>query len=84
MANQKIIEAKQNIVNEIANNVKESATFVLFEYQGLTVSDMTILRRKLKETGSDLKIYKNTLRLVNFKNILKVYELLTLFSKVIL
>lgn len=61
MANQKIIEAKQNIVNEIANNVKESATFVLFEYQGLTVSDMTTLRRKLKETGSDLKIYKNTL-----------------------
>lgn len=61
MANQKIIEAKQNIVNEIATNVKESATFVLFEYQGLSVADMTVLRRKLKETGSDLKIYKNTL-----------------------
>lgn len=61
MANQKIIEAKQGIVNEIVDNVKNSSTFVLFEYQGLSVADMTSLRRKLRETGSDLKIYKNTL-----------------------
>lgn len=61
MANKKIIEAKQDIVNEIVNHVKESSTFVLFEYQGLSVSDMTKLRRTLRESGSDLKIYKNTL-----------------------
>lgn len=61
MANVKIIEKKQAIVDEIASKVKDSSSFVLFEYQGLTVSDMTELRRKLRETGSDLKIYKNTL-----------------------
>lgn len=61
MANAKIIERKQEVVNEIVNKVKESSSFVLFEYQGLTVSDMTELRRKLRENGSDLKIYKNTL-----------------------
>ncbi|MCI8445421.1 MAG: 50S ribosomal protein L10 [Bacilli bacterium] len=61
MANAKIIEKKQEVVKEIVNNVKESSSFVLFEYQGLTVSDMTELRRKLRESGSDLKIYKNTL-----------------------
>lgn len=61
MANAKIIEKKQEVVNEIVNKVKDSSTFVLFEYQGLTVSDMTELRRKLREADSDLKIYKNTL-----------------------
>lgn len=71
MANVKIIEKKQEVVNEIINKVNESSTFVLFEYQGLTVSDMTELRRKLRETGSDLKIYKNTLtrRALNSINI---------------
>lgn len=71
MANVKIIEKKQEVVNEIVNKVNESSTFVLFEYQGLTVSDMTELRRKLRETGSDLKIYKNTLtrRALNSINI---------------
>ena len=61
MANKKIIEAKQEIVEEISKHVNESATFVLFDYQGLSVSDMTTLRRKLRETGSDYKVYKNTL-----------------------
>lgn len=61
MASKKILEAKQEVVNEIVNHVNDSATFVLFEYQGLSVADMTSLRRKLKETGSELKIYKNTL-----------------------
>lgn len=61
MANQKILDKKQEIVNEIANTVKESKTVVLFEYQGLSVADMTELRRKLKATGSDVKINKNTL-----------------------
>lgn len=61
MANQKIIEKKQEIVNEIAEKIKESSSFVLFEYQGLSVSEMTELRRKLRESGSELKVYKNTL-----------------------
>ena len=61
MANQKILEKKQAVIDEIANHAKESNAFILFEYQGLTVADMTELRRKLRESDSDLKIYKNTL-----------------------
>ena len=61
MANQKILEKKQVVIDEIANHAKESNAFILFEYQGLTVADMTELRRKLRESDSDLKIYKNTL-----------------------
>ena len=47
MANIKIIEQKANVVDEIVNKVKEANTAVVFEYQGLT--------------GSDYKVYKNTL-----------------------
>lgn len=61
MANQKILDRKQEVVDEIKKNVEESSSFVFFDYQGLAVADMTELRRKLRETGSDLKIYKNTL-----------------------
>ena len=61
MANQKIIERKQEIVNEIADKLKDSTSYVLFEYRGLTVSETNELRRKLKESDSEFKIYKNTL-----------------------
>lgn len=61
MANVKILERKQSIIDEIATKAKESASVVLVDYQGLTVTETNELRRKLKETGSDLKVYKNTL-----------------------
>ena len=61
MANIKIIEQKANVVDEIVNKIKEANTAVKFEYQGLTVTETNELRRKLRETGSDYKVYKNTL-----------------------
>ena len=61
MANQKILEKKQDIINEIAEKTKNSSSVVIFEYQGLTVEDTNRLRRLLKENNSEFKIYKNTL-----------------------
>ncbi len=61
MASTKILEAKKEVVNEIVGKVEASETFVVFEYQGLTVAEMTELRKALKESGSELKVYKNTL-----------------------
>ena len=61
MANQKILDRKQGIIDEVSEKVKESASFVAFEYQGLTVAETNELRRNLRESGSDFKIYKNTL-----------------------
>lgn len=61
MANKKILEGKQQIIDEITSKAKEAAGFVVFEYQGLTVAETNELRRQLRETGSELKIYKNTL-----------------------
>ena len=71
MANIKIIEKKQSVVDEISNKVKETASVVIFEYQGLTVTETNELRRKLRESNSDFKVYKNTLttRAMNSLNI---------------
>lgn len=61
MANQKILDQKQLVIDEIAKNVQESNSFIFLENHGLTVSETMELRRSLRESGSELKIYKNTL-----------------------
>ena len=33
----------------------------MFDYRGLSVSEVTELRKKLRENGADYKVYKNTL-----------------------
>ncbi len=61
MANVKILEKKQQIVDEIADKVKNSSSVVLFEYRGLSVAEMMEVRRNLRENEAELKVYKNTL-----------------------
>lgn len=61
MASKKILEQKQAVVKEIADKLGNSKTFLLLNYQGLTVAEFAELRRSLREVGSDVKIYKNTL-----------------------
>ena len=61
MASQKILAQKQLVIDEIKDCVSNAKTYVLFDYRGLTDTESKELRRKLKETGSDYKVYKNTL-----------------------
>lgn len=61
MANAKIIEQKQAVVDEIKEKFANAASVVLFDPRGLKVSEVTELRRSLRESGSDYKVYKNTL-----------------------
>ena len=61
MASSKILKQKEETVNEITEKLEKSKTFLLLNYQGLTVSEFAELRRSLREVNSDVKIYKNTL-----------------------
>ena len=61
MANQKILDKKQEIINEISEKTQNASSTIFFDYQGLTAEETAELRRKLKEADSELKIYKNTL-----------------------
>ena len=61
MASAKILENKKAIVEEIKSNIQNSESVVIFTYQGLTVSELSLLRKELKKTESEVKVYKNTL-----------------------
>ena len=61
MANQAILNQKQQVIDEIKEKVENSSSVVLFDYHGISDSDIKELRIKLKEAGADFKVYKNTL-----------------------
>ena len=71
MASTKIIQEKQNIVEEITKKLDNSKSVILFSYDGLTVADIANLRKELRSNDSEVKIYKNTLlkRALDSKNI---------------
>lgn len=71
MANKKILAQKQVVIDEIKDRITNAHGVVLFDYRGLTDAEAKELRRSLRESGSDYKVYKNTLmaRALNDLNI---------------
>ena len=61
MASTKILEQKKKTVDEIVDKLKTSESVIIFQYQGMSVADLSDLRRKLKEAQAEVKVYKNTL-----------------------
>ena len=61
MASTKILEQKKNVVKEIVDKLKKSESVIIFQYQGMTVEELSSLRRELREVNADVKVYKNTL-----------------------
>lgn len=57
----KAIEAKKVRVEEITEKFKTAATVVVVDYRGLTVGQITELRKQLREAGVEFKVYKNTM-----------------------
>ena len=71
MANASILAKKQEVIDEIKSRITDSKGIVLFDYRGLTDAEAKELRRSLRNSGSDYKVYKNTLmaRALNDLNI---------------
>ncbi|ANY74197.1 50S ribosomal protein L10 [Paenibacillus ihbetae] len=61
MANAKVIQAKQEAVEVIAAKMRESVTTVVADYRGLNVSQVTELRKQLREAGVEFQVLKNSL-----------------------
>lgn len=61
MASAKILAQKQEVIDEIRTTVEDASTIVLFDYRGLTDNESKELRRALRESDSDYKVFKNTL-----------------------
>jgi large subunit ribosomal protein L10 len=55
------LSQKQEVVAEVAEVAAKAHSLIAAEYAGTTVSQMTAMRKKARETGVYLKVVKNTL-----------------------
>ena len=58
---QNVLDAKKAVVEEITEKLQNSASTVVVEYRGLTVAEVTELRRQLRAESIDFKVYKNSM-----------------------
>ena len=61
MPSNAILEQKKQIVADLAEQIKASASGVVVNYQGITVENDTALRKTLREAGVKYVVMKNTL-----------------------
>jgi large subunit ribosomal protein L10 len=52
---------KKAVVAEVSAQVAGAQTIVVAEYRGIEVGDLTVLRKKARESGVYLRVLKNTL-----------------------
>ena len=55
------IQMKSQVVAEIVEKLQKSSSTIVVDYKGLTVEEVTELRKKMREAGVEYKVYKNTL-----------------------
>lgn len=58
--NKDILAQKEAAVNELTEKMQAASSMVLVEYRGLTVKEVTELRRALREEDVEFKVCKNT------------------------
>ena len=59
--NEAILQNKIALVDEVTEKFKNSNSTVVVEYRGLSVEEITQLRRALREENVELKVYKNNI-----------------------
>lgn len=52
---------KEKVVSDLRDVIKESKAAILTDYRGLSVADLTLLRKKLREVDAEFHVVKNTL-----------------------
>lgn len=59
--NPETLKSKQEIVAKITESFKAAGSLVIVEYRGLTVAELSELRKSLKAVNASFNVYKNTL-----------------------
>ncbi len=57
----KIRPGKVAAIDDVKARVDETTTALVTEYRGLTVAEISAVRRQLRTLGADYKVFKNTL-----------------------
>ncbi len=61
MPSNKVLEAKKQVVEELAGKLQTAVSGVLVESEGIPVADDTALRAALRKAGIEYSVMKNTL-----------------------
>lgn len=64
-----IRKEKEVFVSELTDRLKSNNNFILTDYKGLNVEEMTDLRDRMRKIGCDFKVVKNTLARLAMKNL---------------
>ena len=56
-----VLTKKAAVIDEVKEKVDGSSAAVVTEYRGMTVAEISTLRRTLRQAGADYKVFKNTL-----------------------
>lgn len=59
--NQDVLKEKEGVVGEVKDLVNDNHNFVICEYRGLTVAQISGLRRELAKLDAKANVYKNSL-----------------------
>ena len=62
------LAAKEAVVKEVTAVASRANSAVVADYRGLTVNQMTHLRSEARKSGVYLKVVRNTLTKIAFKN----------------
>ena len=61
MTSTSIRSEKVAVVSEVREKLAASDAAIVTEYRGMTVAALAQLRRELRKSGAEYKVYKNTL-----------------------
>ena len=61
-------EKKEQLVEELQETFGRAQVGILTDYRGLTMAEMSVLRRKLREANIEYKVVKNSLAQIAAKN----------------
>ncbi|MDD4409264.1 MAG: 50S ribosomal protein L10 [Candidatus Pacebacteria bacterium] len=61
-------EKKENIVKELETKIDRQKSIVFMDFQGIKVKDLSVLRNKLKDQNSEMKVSKKSLINIALKN----------------
>ncbi|OJF90121.1 50S ribosomal protein L10 [Alkalibacterium sp. 20] len=61
MSKANVIAKKEEIVNDITKKFQDAEAVIVFDYRGLTVEQVTELRKQLREEGIEMRVLKNTM-----------------------
>lgn len=61
MASEKNIKLKEEEVKVLAEKIKDASLVLLTDYRGINVSDVTALRKSVREVGAEYIVIKNNI-----------------------